>query len=116
VPTRRSAAAPITAHSSALHQAVGEAPPAGSLREQRTAELRSVLGGAGLGSLLPVLQRAQIGSLAALKQRSVERLQAELRAAGGSTLTAAQRQRLSALGLCAPVVAPCAGAMDMERV
>jgi hypothetical protein len=106
----------ITARGSALHRAVGEARPDGSLREQRAAELRSVLSGAGLGALLPVLQRAQIGSLAALKKLSVERLQAELRAAGGSRLTAAQRQWLSAFGLCTPVTAPCAGAMDMERV
>ena len=41
---------------------------------------------------------------------------AELRAAGGSTLTAAQRLRLSTLGLCAAIAAPCAGAMDMERM
>ena len=45
----------ITARGSALHRAVGEARPDGSLREQRAAELRSVLSGAGLGALLPVL-------------------------------------------------------------
>jgi hypothetical protein len=91
-------------------------PEPGSLRVQRAAELRSVLGGGGLGALLPVLECAEIGSLAALKSISVERLQAKLRAAGGSTLTAAQRLRLSTLGLCAAIAAPCAGAMDMERM
>ena len=44
-------------------------------------ELRTVLGGAALGALLPVLQRAQIGSLAALKRLSLERLQAALSSA-----------------------------------
>ena len=42
----------IVPRDSALHRAVGDARPAGSLREQRLAELRAVLGGAALGALL----------------------------------------------------------------
>ena len=82
----------------------------------QVAELRSVLGGAALGVLLPVLQRAQIRSLAALKRLSVERLQTELLRAGGSMLTAAERRRrLTTLGLCAVVEAP-QEPVQMERV
>ena len=74
-----------------------------------------MLGGAALGALLPVLQRAQIGSLTALKRLSLERLQAALSRAGGSSLTAAERRRLTTLGLCADVEAPHEPAR-MERV
>ena len=85
------------------------------MREQRLAELRAVLGGAALGALLPVLQRAQIGSLAALKRLSLELLQAKLSRAGGSPLTTAECRRLTTLGLCADVEAPREAAR-MERV
>ena len=88
----------IVLRDSALHRAVGDMRPPGSLREQRLAELRTVLGGAALGALLPVLQRTQIGSLAALKRLSLERLQAALSRAGGSSLAAAERRRLTTLG------------------
>ena len=70
---------------------------------------------AGLGALLPVLQRAQIGSLTALRRLNLPQLQAELTAKGGSTLTAAQRQQLSVLGLFATVDPPRAP-VRMERV
>ena len=105
----------IVPRNSALHRTVGDVRPPGSLREQRLAKLRAVLGGAALGALLPVLQRAQIGSLAALKRLSLEQLQAVLSQAGGLSITAAERRRLTTLGLCADVVAPCEP-VRMERV
>lgn len=67
---------------------MGELKPPGSLREQRAAELSAALSGAGLGVLMPALERAQIRTLKALERLSLERLQAELSAVGGSRLTA----------------------------
>ena len=74
----------------------------GSLREQRVAELRAVLGGfGGLGALLPLLERAQIRSLSILKQLSVEELRMKLNeVVGGSLLSVAYLDRLQVLGLC----------------
>ena len=85
------------------------------LTQSYTCSAGAVLGSAGLGALLPVLERARIGSLASLRCLSLDGLQRKLAEAGGSTLVAAQRQRLSTLGLCADVVAPRAAAR-MERV
>ena len=96
----------IVLRDSALHRTVDDVRPAGSLREQRITELRAVLGGAALGALLPVMQSAQIRSLAALMRLSVERLQTKLYAAGGSLLTAAERRRLTTIGMCTDVTAP----------
>jgi hypothetical protein len=105
----------IVLRDSALHRTVGDVRPAGSLREQRITELRAVLGGAALGALLPVMQSAQIRSLAALMRLSVERLQTKLYAAGGSLLTAAERRRLTTIGMCTDVTAP-QEPVRMERV
>ena len=74
-----------------------------------------MLGGAALGALLPVLQRAQIGSLATLKRKSLEQLQAALLRVRGSSLTAAECGRLITLGLCADMEAP-REPVRMERV
>ena len=92
----------ITQRGSALHRAVGDLRPMGSLREQRVAELRAVLGGfGGLGALLPLLERAQIRSLSILKQLSVEELRMKLNeVVGGSLLSVAYLDRLQVLGLC----------------
>ncbi len=90
----------LTTRGSALHGVVGDMPVAGSLREQRAAELRAVLGRAGLSALLPALQQV-VHTLAALKRLSVEQLQGTLKAKGGPTLSAGQRRQLSSLGLCA---------------
>ena len=105
----------IVLRDSALHRTVGDVRPAGSLREQRITELRAVLGGAALGALQPVMQSAQIRSLAALMRLSVERLQTKLYAAGGSLLTAAERRRLTTIGMCTDVTAP-QEPVRMERV
>ena len=98
----------ITQRDSALHRTVGELRPAGSLREQRAAELCAVLGGVGLGALLPKLEREKIGSLAMLQWKLAR---AEL------SVSAAQRRQLCALGLCEPA-APRAptGPARMERM
>ena len=92
----------ITQRGSALHRAVGDLRPMGSLREQRVAELRAVLGGfGGLGALLPLLESAQIRSLSILKQLSVEELRMKLNeVVGGSLLSVAYLDRLQVLGLC----------------
>jgi hypothetical protein len=91
----------ITQRGSALHRAVGDLRPMGSLREQRVAELRAVLGGfGGLGALLPLLERAQIRSLSMLRQLSVEELRTRLNEVSGSPLSLAYLDRLPVLGLC----------------
>jgi hypothetical protein len=91
----------ITQRGSALHRAVGDLRPMGSLREQRVAELRAVLGGfGGLGALLPLLERAQIRSLSMLRQLSVEELRTSLNEVSGSPLSLAYLDRLPVLGLC----------------
>ena len=86
----------ITKRNSNLHEAVGNVPPAGSLTEQRRAELASVLGQAGLGHLLPALHKKAIRSLNALLQKTVQQLQLLI---GRRVLSAEQWRQLGLLGL-----------------
>ena len=105
----------LTPRDSALHRAVAEARPKGSLAEQRLAELRVVLGGAGLAALATSLQRAKISTLASLKYLTIEQLQEKLATAGAAALSAAQLQQLRARDLCkAPSQAPRRQRMERD--
>mmetsp|Transcript_41801 Transcript_41801/g.89192 ORF Transcript_41801/g.89192 Transcript_41801/m.89192 type:complete len:164 (-) Transcript_41801:276-767(-) len=86
---------------STLHRAAGDVAPTGSLREERSAQLRTVLGSLGLGSLLPALAAASIKSLAKLHSHTISRLESVLQRAvrGVFAFSALQRRQLTALGM-----------------
>jgi hypothetical protein len=97
----------------ALHQAAGDVRPAGSLREHRRAEMRTVLGSLSLSSLLPTLNAANIYTLATLHSHSISRLESVLQRTvrGAFAFSASQRRQLVVLGLSDASVEP----QRMER-
>ena len=100
----------ITARGSPLHSVVGDVRPGGALRAERARlrleELRAVFGSAGLGALLPALERAQIATLARVREHTLAQLLGALATEHGPPrLSASQRQRLSLY--VAPDVASC---------
>jgi hypothetical protein len=103
----------IVLRSCALHQATGDVRPAGSLREQRHLEMRTVLGSLSLSSLLPTLNAANIRTLATLHSHSISRLESVLRRTfrGAFAFSASQRRQLVVLGLSDASVEP----QRMER-
>ena len=91
----------------------GCALPAGSLREHRRAEMRTVLGSLSLSSLLPTLNAANIYTLATLHSHSISRLESVLQRTvrGAFAFSASQRRQLVVLGLSDASVEP----QRMER-
>jgi len=86
----------ITKRDSALHQAVGDLPIAGSLAERRAAQLAAVLGNAGLSHLISALHGAQIRTLHTLTSHTLSDLQLKL---GVRILSSEQWRLLGGLGL-----------------